>query len=61
MDTNLTPRCDAQQASVVRQGLEWSRIYGQRSAAAWLLFRKVPRAVVERLLADGGRREDPAP
>lgn len=61
MDNKLTPRSDARQSAIVRQGLEWSRIYGQRSAAAWLLFRKVPRAVVERLLAAGGRKEDPAP
>jgi hypothetical protein len=61
MDIKMTPRSDAQQASVVRQGLEWSRIYGQRSAAAFLLFRKVPRAVVERILADACRKEDLAP
>lgn len=58
MDTKLHPRTDAHQASIVRQGLEWSRIYGQRSAAAWLLFRQVPRAVVERILATTGRKED---
>lgn len=57
----MTPRSDAQQASVVRQGIEWSRTYGQRSAAAFLLFRKVPRDVVERILADACRKEDLAP
>jgi hypothetical protein len=61
MDIKMTPRSDAQQASVVREGLEWSRTYGQRSAAAFLLFRKVPRDVVERILADACRREDLAP
>ncbi|MRW82685.1 hypothetical protein GJ698_01095 [Pseudoduganella sp. FT26W] len=57
----MTPRSDAQQASIIREGLEWSRTYGQRSAAAFLLFRKVPRAVVERILTAACRREDQAP
>jgi hypothetical protein len=61
MDTKMHPRSDARQASIVRQGLEWSRTYGQRSAAAFLLARKVPRTVIERVLATNCRKEDPAP
>ncbi|MET0321298.1 MAG: hypothetical protein ABW069_11310 [Duganella sp.] len=61
MDTKMHPRSDARLASIVRQGLEWSRTYGQRSAAAFLLVRKVPRAVIERVLATNCRKEDPAP
>jgi hypothetical protein len=61
MDTKLTPRADARQADIVRQGLAWSRTYGQRSAAAFLLFRQVPRAVVERILSDACRKDDLAP
>jgi hypothetical protein len=58
MDTHLTPRSDARQASIIRQGLEWHRTYGQRSAAAYLLHRNVPRAVIERVLAAACRQED---
>jgi len=61
MDTKLIPRSDAQQAAIVRQGLAWSQTYGQRSAAAFLLFRQVPRAVVERILSDACRKDDLAP
>ncbi|WP_432378202.1 hypothetical protein [Duganella sp. P38] len=61
MDTNFTPRSDARQASIVRQGIEWARTYGQRSAAAYLLFRNVPRSVVERILSSTCRRDDCAP
>jgi hypothetical protein len=46
MDIKKTPRTDARHASIVRQGLEWALTYGQRSAAAFLLVRKVPRPVV---------------
>jgi len=60
MDTKQLPRTDARQASIVRQGLEWARTYGQRSAAAFLLVRKVPRPVVERILAAAIRKEDRA-
>ena len=49
MDIKKTPRTDARHASIVRQGLEWALTYGQRSAAAFLLVRKVPRPVVERI------------
>ena len=42
MDIKKTPRTDARHASIVRQGLEWALTYGQRSAAAFLLVRKVP-------------------
>ena len=60
MDIRKLPRTDARQASIVRQGLEWARTYGQRSAAAFLLVRKVPRPVVERILAAATRKEDRA-
>lgn len=49
MDIKKTPRTDARHASIVRQGLEWALTYGQRSAAVFLLVRKVPRPVVERI------------
>ena len=49
MDIKKTPRTDARHASIVRQGLEWALTYGQRSATAFLLVRKVPRPVVERI------------
>ena len=49
MDIKKTPRTDAHHASIVRQGLKWALTYGQRSAAAFLLVRKVPRPVVERI------------
>ena len=49
IDIKKTPRTDARHASIVRQGLEWALTYGQRSAAAFLLVRKVPRPVVERI------------
>lgn len=49
MDIKKTPRTDARHESIVRQGLEWALTYGQRSAAAFLLVRKVPRPVVERI------------
>lgn len=49
MDIKKTPRTDARHASIVRQGLEWALTYGQRSAAAFLLVRKVPRPEVERI------------
>jgi len=58
MDTKIIPRSDAHQASVIRQGLEWHRTYGQRSAAAFLVYRNVPRPVIERVLAEACRRED---
>lgn len=45
----------------MRQGLAWAQTYGQRSAAAFLLFRQVPRAVVERILANACRKDDLAP
>jgi hypothetical protein len=60
MDTKIIPRSDAQQASVIRQGIDWYRTYGQRSAAAFLVHRNVPRAVIERVLAAACRREDQA-
>ncbi|SDF73862.1 MULTISPECIES: hypothetical protein [unclassified Duganella] len=60
MDTKITPRSDVRQASIVRQGLEWARTYGQRSAAAYLLVRNVPRAVVERIFSTACRRDDRA-
>lgn len=60
MDTTITPRSDAQQASVIRQALEWRRTYGHRSAAAFLVYRNVPRAVIDRVLAAACRREDQA-
>ena len=58
MDTKITTRSDAKQASVIRQALEWHRTYGQRSAAAFLVCRNVPRAVIDRVLAAACRRED---
>lgn len=60
MDTTITPRSDAHQASVIRQALEWHRTYGRRSAAAFLVYRNVPRAVIDRVLAVACRREDQA-
>ncbi|NGZ86237.1 hypothetical protein [Duganella aceris] len=58
MNTKIIPRSDAQQASVIRQGIEWYRTYGQRSAAAFMVYRNVPRPVIERVLAAACRRED---
>jgi hypothetical protein len=62
MDTKIIPgfdpRHDARQASIVRQALEWHRTYGQRSAAAFLVYRNVPRPVIDRVLAEACRRED---
>jgi hypothetical protein len=61
MDTKIIPRSDADQASIVRQGIEWYRTYGQRSAAAFLAHRHIPRAVIERVfVAARRRREDEA-
>ncbi|MBV7534981.1 hypothetical protein KW842_04275 [Duganella sp. sic0402] len=60
MDTKITPRSDARQASIVRQGLEWAQTYGQRSAAAYLLFRNVPRSIVERIFSSACRQDDRA-
>ncbi|KQQ32348.1 hypothetical protein ASF61_14970 [Duganella sp. Leaf126] len=51
-------RTDTRQASIVRQGLDWALTYGQRSAAAFLLARQVPRAVVERIFSAATRQED---
>jgi len=58
MDKKIIPRCNAEQARVVRQGVEWYRTYGQRSAAAYLLTRRVPRAVIDRVFLAANRRED---
>lgn len=61
MNTKFTPRSDARQAAIIRQGIDWARTYGQRSAAAYLLFRNVPRPLVERILSTTCRRDDRAP
>jgi hypothetical protein len=61
MDMKTHTRSDARQASIVRDGLAWARTYGQRSAAAYLLFRQVPRAVIERIFAASCRAEDQSP
>jgi hypothetical protein len=61
MDIKMIPRSDTRQASIVRQGLDWARTYGQRSAAAYLLFRNVPRSIVERILSSACRQDDRAP
>lgn len=61
MDTHFIPRSDTRLASIARQGIDWARTYGQRSAAAYLLFRNVPRPLVERILSSACRQDDRAP
>lgn len=58
MKNKLILRTDTQRATVIRQGLDWCRTYGQRSAAAYMVYRQIPRAVIERVLAAGARKDD---
>lgn len=53
--TNLTT------AGVVNQGIAWRETYGQRSAAAFLLHRAIPRQVIERVFGSGAIRRAPTP
>ena len=58
MDNTNIPRDNAALAAVVRAGLEWGRTYGQRSAAAYLVYRNVPRAIIERIFQAACRHDD---
>jgi hypothetical protein len=48
-------------ATVVNQGIAWCETYGQRSAAAFLVHRAIPRPVIQRVLDSGAIRGAPNP
>ena len=43
-------------ATVVNQGIAWRETYGQRSAAAFLAHRAIPRPVIQRVIDSGAIR-----
>ena len=53
---NQNKRSNAAIAQLVDQGIEWRNTYGQRSAAAFLAFRKIPRPIIQRVVASGDTR-----
>lgn len=48
-------------ATVVNQGIAWRETYGQRSAAAFLVHRAIPRQVIQRVIGSGAIRGAPTP
>lgn len=60
MNRPFSHRTDLRQALLIRQGLEWYRTYGQRSAYAYLLHREVPRERIDRIFSESRRRDDQA-
>ena len=46
-------------ATVVNQGVAWRETYGQRSAAAFLVHRAIPRTVILRVIESGAIRRVP--
>lgn len=53
---NHNNRSDAAIAQLVDRGIEWRNTYGPRSAAAFLAFRKIPRPIIQRVVASGETR-----
>jgi len=58
MRNDFKLRANAQNAHIVRQAVPWQQTYGRRSAAAFLVLRAIPRAVINRVLDATYRKED---